>query len=71
MNEISLNFRELLIIGKCVKVRYTNGGHHAIFSVLEAKRSNILQKFFLFAFLVSFFCGASRAKTDLHMDYII
>ena len=67
VDEISLNFPELFIIGKY-------GGHLAIFWVLEVKRSKILQKLnkrdcFLFTFSV--FVGVSRAKTDLHNKYMI
>ena len=36
--EISLNFLELSMTGKCVKIRFKNSGHHGIFSVLEVKR---------------------------------
>ena len=49
------------------------GGHHAIFWVLEFKKSKNITKIkqkrlFLFTFLVSFFYGVSRAKTDLHYN---
>ena len=43
-DEISLNFPELFVRGKYLKIRFRNRGHHAIFSVLEVKRSIILQK---------------------------
>ena len=44
VNEISLNFPELLIIGKSVKIRFKTWGYRAISSALEVKRSKILQK---------------------------
>ena len=44
VNEISLNFPELVIIAKYVKTRFKTGGHHAIFSVSEINRSKILEK---------------------------
>ena len=44
VHDISLNFPELFIIGKIVKIRFKNRGHHAIFSILEINRSKILQK---------------------------
>ena len=51
------------------------GGDHAIFSVLEVKRSKILQKsrkgdsFCLHSWFL--FYGVSGAKTDLHNKYMI
>ena len=38
VDQISLNFPELLIKGKYVKIRFKTGGHRAIFWVLEGKR---------------------------------
>ena len=64
--EISLNFPDLFIIGKYVKIRFKNRSHHAIFWVLEVKRSKTLQKLnkrdFLFTFLVSFFMAFLAQK---------
>ena len=51
------------------------GGHHAIFLVLDVKRSKILQKlnkrdcFCLHSWF--HFYGVSRAKTDLPKKYMI
>ena len=58
VNEISLNFPELLIIGKYVKIRFKNRGPPCYF--LEVKRIKNITKteqnrLFLFTFLVSFF----------------
>ena len=39
-----INFPELVITGKYVKIRFKNSGHHAIFLVLEINRSKILTK---------------------------
>ena len=44
VDEISLNFSEFFIIGKYGKSGFKTGGHHAIFRVLEGKRSKIFQK---------------------------
>ena len=50
-------------------------GHHAIFSVLEVKRSEILQRlnkkdyFCLHSWF--HFYGLSQIKTDLHNKYMI
>ena len=55
VHEISLNFPELFIIGKYVKIRFKNRDHPAIFAVLEINRSKILQKL---------------NKTDLHNKYM-
>ena len=74
-DEISLNFPELFIIGKYVKISLKTRGHHAIFWVLEVNRSKILQKWkkdTVFVYILGFiFYGASRAKTDLHNKYMI
>ena len=51
------------------------GGHHAIFSVLEVKRSKILQKlnktFCLPFWFYLFFYGVSPTKTDVQNKYVI
>ena len=56
---MSLNIPEMFIIEKYVEIRFENRGHHIIFSVLEVKRSKVLQKLnkrqFLFTFFVLFF----------------
>ena len=39
-----MNLPDFFIIGKYVKIRFKNRCHHAIFSVLEAKISKILQQ---------------------------
>ena len=44
MDKISLNFPELFIIGKYVKIGFKNWSCYAIFLVLEVKRSKTLQK---------------------------
>ena len=44
VDEISLNFPELFIIGKYEKIGLKTGDHHPVFSVLEVKTSKILQK---------------------------
>ena len=68
VDEISLNFPELFIIGKI-------GGDHAIFRVPEVKRSKILPKLIektVFVYIIGFlFHGVSRAKTDLRNKYMI
>ena len=68
VDEISLNFPELFIIGKI-------GGDHAIFRVPEVKRSKILPKLIektVFVYIIGFlFYGVSRAKTDLRNKYMI
>ena len=75
VDEISLNFPELFVIGKYVKISFKNRGHHAILSVLEIKRSKILQKlnkrdcFCLHSWFRFYY--VSRAKTDLHSKYMI
>ena len=51
------------------------GGNHAIFSVLEIRRSKILQKLnkrdcFCLRFWFHFY-GVFQAKTDLHNKYMI
>ena len=51
------------------------GGYQAIFSVLEDKRSKLLQKLnkrdCFCLFLDSFFYGVSHAKTNSHNRYMI
>ena len=51
------------------------GGHHAVFSVLEVKRSNISQKLNkrdCFVYILGFiFYGMSGKKTGLHNKYMI
>ena len=68
VDEMSLNFPELFIIGKI-------GGDHAIFRVPEVKRSKILPKLIektVFVYIIGFlFYGVSRAKTDLRNKYMI
>ena len=65
---ISLNFPELFIIEKYVKIRFKNRGPPCYF--LEVKRSKILQKLNkrdCFCNILSLiFYGVSHAKTDLH-----
>ena len=51
-------------------------GHHAIFSALEVKGSKVLKKIerkrLVFVYILGFiFYGVSRAKTDLHNQYMI
>ena len=52
-----------------------SGGHHANFSVLEVKRSKILQKLnkeIVFVYILGFiFYGESCAKIDSHNKYMI
>ena len=65
VHKISLNFPELFIIGKYIKIRLKTGGTHAIFSVLEVKRSKTLQKLtkdtvFVFVFWFHFSWHFSR-----------
>ena len=63
---------ELFIKGKYVKIMLKKGSHHAIFWVLEVKRSKILQKLnkrdFLFTFLVSFFMSLFAQKLIYTID---
>ena len=63
-------FTELCIVGKYVKIRFKNRGHHAIFSVLEVKKSKILKilnKRDCFCIHTWFrFYGVSLEKTDLN-----
>ena len=51
------------------------GDHHAIFSVLDVKRSKILQKLnkeTVFVYILGFiFYGVSRAKTYLRNKYVL
>ena len=74
-NEISLNFPELFILGKYEKSGFKTGGHHAIFQVLEVKRSKTLQKLSIqdcFCLHSWFdFYGVSQAKTNLNNKYMI
>ena len=74
VDEISLFFPELFIIGKYVKIRFKNRYHYGIASVLEVKRSKVLQKLTketVFAYILGFlFYGVSHAKTVLHNKYI-
>ena len=44
VDEIFLNFSEFFITGKYEKSGFKTGGDHAIFRVLEVKRSKIFQK---------------------------
>ena len=72
VDETSLNFPELFIIEKYVKIRFKNRGQTCYF--LEVKRSKILQKLnkrdYFCNILGFIFYGVSRAKTDLHSKYI-
>ena len=75
IDEISSIFSEFFIIGEYVEIRFKNRGHHAIFSVLEIKRSKKLQKFnkrdYSCLHFWFHFHGVSRAKTDLLNEYMI
>ena len=70
VDEIYLNFPELFVIGKDVKIRFKSRLHCVIFSVLEIIKSKILQKlnkrvcFYLHSWL--HFYGVSCAKAALH-----
>ena len=72
VDEISLNFPELFIIEKYVKIRFKNRGPPCYF--LEVKRSKVLQKLNktdcfsnIFGFI---FYDVSRAKIHLHSKYV-
>ena len=65
VNEISVNFPELFIIGNYVKIRFKNRGSSCYF--LEVKRSKILQKLNIHVLI---FYVVFSAKTDLHNEYI-
>ena len=72
---MSLVYPEFYIIRKYVKMRFKIKGHHTISSVLEVKRSKILQKFNkrnCFFYILGFiFHGISRGKPDFHNKYMI
>ena len=72
VDEISLNFSELFITEKYVKIRFRNRAPPCY--LLEVKRSKILHKLNkrdCFCNILSLiFHGVSRAKTDLHSKYI-
>ena len=73
---ITLNFPELFITKKYLKIKFKKEGHHTIFWDLEVKGSKIilqkLNKRDCFCLHSSFhFYGVSRAKTDLHNKYMI
>ena len=77
VHEISLNFPELFIIGKYIKIRFKNKGSPCYFLSSRGQKikniTKIEQKILpLFTFLFSFhFYGISRTKTDLHNKYMI
>ena len=67
VDQISLNFPELFIIAKYVKVRFKNSGSPCYFlSSRDQKIKNITKieytRLFLFTFLVSFFMGFLARK---------
>ena len=74
VDEISLNFPELFVIGKYVKIRFKNWGSPCYFLSYRGKKIKDITKIehtrpFLFTLLVSFF--TAYAKTDLHKKYMI
>ena len=75
VSEISLNFPELFIIGKYVKIRLKNRQSPCYFLSSSDNRSKILQKlnksdcFCLNSWF--HFYGISHAKTDLHNKYMV
>ena len=76
VDEISENFPELFITRKYVKIRCKNRGSPCYFlSSRSQKIKNITKieqkRLFLLTFLVSFFIGVSRSKTELHNKYMI
>ena len=69
MDEIFLNFPELFLTGKYVKIKFKKRGHHTIFSVLEII-TQIEQKRLFFFYSWFHVYGASCSKTDLHSKYM-
>ena len=72
VDEISLSFPGLFIIGKYMEIRFKNSGYHAISSVLKVKISNILPELnkIVFVYILGFiFSGVCPAKTDLQTIY--
>ena len=73
VDEISLNFPELIIKGKDVNIRFKNRGSSCYFLSSRSRKIKILQKlnkrdcFCLHSWF--HFYGVSRAKTDLHGKY--
>ena len=75
VDEISLNFPELFIIGKYVKIRFKNRGLPCYFlSSRDRKIKNITKieqkRLFLFTFFISFFMAFLAKKTVLHNKYM-
>ena len=75
VDEISLNFPNLVVIRKYVKKSsLKTRGRHAVFSVLEIKTLKMLQKLnkqTTFVYIIGFiFYGVSGAKTDLYNKYM-
>ena len=69
VDEISLNFPELFIIRKYVKIRFKDSGSPCYFLSSRGRKIKNITKIehtgpFLLAYFVSFFYGVSRAKTD-------
>ena len=76
VDEISLNFTELFLIGKYVKLRFKNGGWPCYFWSLRGQKIKNITKteqkrWYLFTFFGFIFYGVSRAKIDLHNKYMI
>ena len=76
VDEISLNFTELFLIGKYVKLRFKNGGWPCYFCSLRGQKIKNITKteqkrLYLFTLFGFIFYGVSRAKTDLHNKYMI
>ena len=75
VDQISLNFPELFIKGKYVKIRFKNRGSPCYFlSSRDQKIKNItkIEQKRLFVYILGFiFNGVSHAKTDLHNNYMI
>ena len=75
VDEISLNFRELFIVGKYEKIRSKNrGSPHCFLSSRAQKIKNIIKiekKEIIFVCILGFtFYDVSHAKTDLHNKYM-
>ena len=73
---MSLNFPELFIKGKYVKIRFKNRGSPCYFLSSRGQKikniTKIEQKETVFVYILGFvFHGISRAKIDLHNKYKI
>ena len=72
VDEISLNFPELFIIGKYVKITFKNRGSPFGLIVFDQTYYKIRTIETAFVYILGFiFYDVSRAKTDLHDKHMI